>query len=156
MACAICVVHLPRRSCTTCTTARRDFCISACASARLISTRRCPRGQASPPALRRPAVAVYPMVCAHCPPFYPSRVTVCSGTHGLVERAPLAKFIVLHRLFSYVCLSASPSQPAVSRTSNRLRRRQPSPWRGDAVASIPPRSEEHTSELQSLRHLVCR
>src|SRR5205814_7477017 len=23
-------------------------------------------------------------------------------------------------------------------------------------ASLPPRSEEHTSELQSLRHLVCR
>src|ERR1035441_10153615 len=27
---------------------------------------------------------------------------------------------------------------------------------GDAVAVLEPRSEEHTSELQSLRHLVCR
>src|SRR5262245_63953243 len=27
---------------------------------------------------------------------------------------------------------------------------------GGAASSIPDRSEEHTSELQSLRHLVCR
>src|SRR5947199_4737747 len=35
----------------------------------------------------------------------------------------------------------------------------PSPWRGCGVRSQPcpsRRSEEHTSELQSLRHLVCR
>src|SRR5262245_64460099 len=32
-------------------------------------------------------------------------------------------------------------------------RTPPSPWRG-TCASV--RSEEHTSELQSLRHLVCR
>ena len=32
MACGISVVHLPRRSCTTCTTTKRGFCISACAS----------------------------------------------------------------------------------------------------------------------------
>src|SRR5437899_4258633 len=28
--------------------------------------------------------------------------------------------------------------------------------RGHGVAAVPLRSEEHTSELQSLRHLVCR
>src|SRR5262245_42916600 len=33
------------------------------------------------------------------------------------------------------------------------------PDKGESVAALikdPPRSEEHTSELQSLRHLVCR
>src|ERR1035438_7488929 len=29
-------------------------------------------------------------------------------------------------------------------------------WKGGGVGKILPRSEEHTSELQSLRHLVCR
>src|SRR5262245_64995369 len=29
-------------------------------------------------------------------------------------------------------------------------------WMGGATTSTPERSEEHTSELQSLRHLVCR
>jgi hypothetical protein len=48
------VVQIPRRSCTTCTTARRDFGISACAFSALIAIRRYPRGQAPPPALRRP------------------------------------------------------------------------------------------------------
>src|SRR5262245_63784061 len=28
--------------------------------------------------------------------------------------------------------------------------------RGPLAHTVPPRSEEHTSELQSLRHLVCR
>src|SRR5947199_7840410 len=31
-----------------------------------------------------------------------------------------------------------------------------SPICGVPMASVAPRSEEHTSELQSLRHLVCR
>src|SRR5205814_4198327 len=30
------------------------------------------------------------------------------------------------------------------------------PMRGDQVIDLGERSEEHTSELQSLRHLVCR
>src|SRR5438045_6196996 len=36
---------------------------------------------------------------------------------------------------------------------------EPGPLRPEPVASVPDtrsRSEEHTSELQSLRHLVCR
>src|SRR5437899_8881541 len=46
---------------------------------------------------------------------------------------------------------------------SRRRRRSGAAWPGrrtsDACAGRPPhasRSEEHTSELQSLRHLVCR
>src|SRR5471030_3563788 len=36
-------------------------------------------------------------------------------------------------------------------------RRRPRPWCSRRTpASRAPRSEEHTSELQSLRHLVCR
>src|SRR5262245_64213762 len=33
---------------------------------------------------------------------------------------------------------------------------RPSPWRVEAGRGGGDRSEEHTSELQSLRHLVCR
>src|SRR3989441_3833059 len=29
-------------------------------------------------------------------------------------------------------------------------------WEGSALTTLPPRSEEHTSELQSLAYLVCR
>src|SRR5262247_4692160 len=51
-------------------------------------------------------------------------------------------------LFPYTTLFRSPSRPARRRTpGGRGRRRRG--WRAR-------RSEEHTSELQSLRHLVCR
>src|SRR5262245_65000605 len=39
-----------------------------------------------------------------------------------------------------------------SESCHRARTHRASLWR----CSVPPRSEEHTSELQSLRHLVCR
>src|SRR6476659_10333976 len=48
-------------------------------------------------------------------------------------------------LFPYTTLFRSP-RPAWTRWASR--------WRRPAAA--PRRSEEHTSELQSLRHLVCR
>src|ERR1039458_7183475 len=45
-----------------------------------------------------------------------------------------------------------PGQKPVSRLCNESLRHEPSPsW-----SSFHYRSEEHTSELQSLRHLVCR
>src|SRR5437899_4612349 len=44
--------------------------------------------------------------------------------------------------------------------ASRTVRRRPRPnsfrWSGRPTAARPLRSEEHTSELQSLRHLVCR
>src|SRR5947199_2351722 len=53
-------------------------------------------------------------------------------------------------LFPYTTLFRS--RPTVP-TSNPLALRE----RGDQTAGVDrPRSEEHTSELQSLRHLVCR
>src|SRR5205814_8625505 len=42
--------------------------------------------------------------------------------------------------------------PCVAETPNSMPERSPTP----ANAASRPRSEEHTSELQSLRHLVCR
>src|SRR5205814_10715380 len=50
------------------------------------------------------------------------------------------------------------SARARSRESGRSTRRVPPPGRRcrPARARLPARSEEHTSELQSLRHLVCR
>src|SRR5690349_22138719 len=59
-------------------------------------------------------------------------------------------------LFPYTTLFRSPGSPrcsrkgGLSRRSRRERRSFP-PW-----ATRPPRSEEHTSELQSRRDLVCR
>jgi hypothetical protein len=140
MACGISVVHIPRRSCTTCTTTERDFCISTCSSRRFIGIRRCPRGQVSPPALGRPPAAVCPMVCAHY------RHSIHLGD-GVLEHSWVGwtgAFCEVHSALLAVplCLSsASPSQPAVSRTSNRLSRRQPSPWRGDGRVPIAPGDE---------------
>src|ERR1035438_10423086 len=56
---------------------------------------------------------------------------------------------------SYGLLLASSAIPSASQRASRdLNLRQ---IRGSApMTSAPPRSEEHTSELQSLRHLVCR
>src|SRR5258708_26946790 len=55
-------------------------------------------------------------------------------------------------LFPYTTLfrssSACPTQPQLTTTS------QPAPWR--PAPSRLTRSEEHTSELQSPDHLVCR
>src|ERR1039458_9730427 len=51
-------------------------------------------------------------------------------------------------LFPYTTLFRSPSAPPARTPRARLRRWPPKEY--------PHRSEEHTSELQSLRHLVCR
>src|SRR5471030_3376093 len=48
-------------------------------------------------------------------------------------------------LFPYTTLFRSPRTP-----------RECSTWSAPACCGRPGRSEEHTSELQSLRHLVCR
>src|SRR5258705_5990179 len=57
-------------------------------------------------------------------------------------------------LFPYTTLFRSPAGPAHTRKSSKAvaRRRCPRPPRRPGAS----RSEEHTSELQSLRHLVCR
>src|SRR3712207_8548448 len=57
-------------------------------------------------------------------------------------------------LFPYTTLFRSPRP----RTSIRPRRsaRRPPPDRARRAAPNPPRSEEHTSELQSRQYLVCR
>src|SRR5258705_5953152 len=60
-------------------------------------------------------------------------------------------------LFPYTTLFRS-SQAARHRACHRLRRQE---WprgasRPQGLRTGCPRSEEHTSELQSLRHLVCR
>src|SRR5437899_3855885 len=54
-------------------------------------------------------------------------------------------------LFPYTTLFRSGGAPA--RCSSWWRRRG---WCGGRPTRAPSRSEEHTSELQSLRHLVCR
>src|SRR5262245_64634812 len=81
---------------------------------------------------------------------------VLASSHAL----PSLFFLTIRRpprstLFPYTTLFRSPrggparprstSADGGARTSRRSARRR-----------APPRSEEHTSELQSLRHLVCR
>src|SRR5215212_11365234 len=53
-------------------------------------------------------------------------------------------------LFPYTTLFRSQAQPGVVRTGERQREHV------GAATGLRLRSEEHTSELQSLRHLVCR
>src|SRR5262245_64465344 len=58
-------------------------------------------------------------------------------------------------LFPYTTLFRSTSEPAsraCSTSSSEVKRF----GRGSSFTSEEERSEEHTSELQSLRHLVCR
>src|SRR5262245_62617512 len=74
-------------------------------------------------------------------------------------------------LFPYTTLFRSGKSSTISRITSPITARQNSvrratssrsqvkiaaPTTGPVSASTPPRSEEHTSELQSLRHLVCR
>src|SRR5258708_10682309 len=73
--------------------------------------------------------------------------------------APFFFFLMIRRpprstLFPYTTLFRSVHDFAYgSKTLRRLRRRLTSGYANDAVSS---RSEEHTSELQSPDHLVCR
>src|SRR5262245_65067176 len=53
--------------------------------------------------------------------------------------------------FSQVCCSGPPSMAAITRLAG-----DSSPDCQTSSHKLSPRSEEHTSELQSLRHLVCR
>src|SRR5437899_9107654 len=57
-------------------------------------------------------------------------------------------------LFPYTTLFRSPRFRAFSRLSCKIFRRYSSSGDSGPVGGV--RSEEHTSELQSLRHLVCR
>src|SRR2546422_6194021 len=70
-------------------------------------------------------------------------------------------------LFPYTTLFRSPvpqpsggGAPAVPTTRGRRGDRREGPVRSDdrprAAGAVSPRSEEHTSELQSRLHLVCR
>src|SRR5947199_7991956 len=61
-------------------------------------------------------------------------------------RSTLFPYTTLFRSASCVNLSSAAFPLGISARMARL----------IALASFPPRSEEHTSELQSLRHLVCR
>src|ERR1039458_7463568 len=80
----------------------------------------------------------------------------CSGCSALIYE------IVWYQLLQLVIGSTAVSlgvgrgnpymRPTNSRNSAPLRRSKSS----DSSGTSPMRSEEHTSELQSLRHLVCR
>src|SRR5205814_10303877 len=72
---------------------------------------------------------------------------------GREGRGPPARLLWLHvRLGGEPAAEASPAFPDGSGPGAAVR---PDP--ADASPGLaPPRSEEHTSELQSLRHLVCR
>src|SRR5258705_7457866 len=63
-------------------------------------------------------------------------------------------------LFPYTTLFRSPgaraSERSATRTDGVARRAASSSTRSAGASNRATRSEEHTSELQSLRHLVCR
>src|SRR5262245_64628806 len=61
-------------------------------------------------------------------------------------------------LFPYTTLfrSLTPSSRSTARVITGGGRKKRAPCSANCSGSIKRRSEEHTSELQSLRHLVCR
>src|SRR5258705_10318370 len=59
-------------------------------------------------------------------------------------------------LFPYTTLFRSASRTTRRASSTRISRRSARSWRLTTSLFPLERSEEHTSELQSLRHLVCR
>src|SRR5207253_9770754 len=59
-------------------------------------------------------------------------------------------------LFPYTTLFRSPAKPALSMTSVAALATSAARAPGFATAIAASRSEEHTSELQSRGHLVCR
>src|SRR2546429_7335272 len=59
-------------------------------------------------------------------------------------------------LFPYTTLFRSGCRSECSRLCFFLHPRNARIWRLGSAAQLPPRSEEHTSELQSRLHLVCR
>src|SRR5258705_5631860 len=59
-------------------------------------------------------------------------------------------------LFPYTTLFRSPFSKPVSKNHGLLRVTATSDRHQILTMFCPSRSEEHTSELQSLRHLVCR
>src|SRR5258705_6469489 len=78
----------------------------------------------------------------------------------MIRRPPRSTLFPYTTLFRSVC-------PALARSRGNARLNRVSRPSAESIASRPPasvarssmlsrRSEEHTSELQSLRHLVCR
>src|SRR5258705_10075820 len=69
----------------------------------------------------------------------------------MIRRPPRSTLFPYTTLFRSVT-PCTPGAGALPPRASSAHRRMPSPGR----APGPERSEEHTSELQSLRHLVCR
>src|ERR1035438_9077386 len=91
---------------------------------------------------QRPAAATEPPAATNPPP----AETTPTATSGPSPASPLRAWF--SRPYLYL--------DAGSLSGRRLRRRG-NPARGSCSRScLRCRSEEHTSELQSLRHLVCR
>src|SRR5437899_7229868 len=80
------------------------------------------------------------------------RSIVPSTKPGAINLSPTRELVTFVHTFR-ICPANAPVQ---ARWAN-ARRAGPTPPNPPTVASgVRPRSEEHTSELQSLRHLVCR
>src|SRR5438045_8231284 len=86
---------------------------------------------------------------------YPPRIAVlcslrtsCASVFFLLLRRPPRS-----TLFPYTTLFRSDERISEAAQTRRLDRRRDHPVTGRVTRA---RSEEHTSELQSLRHLVCR
>src|SRR5262245_64848887 len=72
----------------------------------------------------------------------------------MIRRPPRSTLFPYTTLFRSRLGRRSPCIPAMNRRITPARRAGSPP--GAAAGGSPSRSEEHTSELQSLRHLVCR
>src|SRR2546425_4647593 len=85
-------------------------------------------------------------------------VESAKGSHGLLGNAPrvrgLGNVPCHQKCFSFLALNCLNSLAALLRVHIRHRHGRPLAREGERRG--PARSEEHTSELQSLAYLVCR
>src|SRR5258705_3702637 len=74
----------------------------------------------------------------------------------MIRRPPRSTLFPYTTLFRSTSSSSAITSSASAGTSSRPSLLCPPTWSQRPAKSTSRRSEEHTSELQSLRHLVCR
>src|SRR5258708_9289532 len=74
----------------------------------------------------------------------------------MIRRPPRSTLFPYTTLFRSPDFSLASERPASALAFLRHRHLKPFPSQSRSSETTPPRSEEHTSELQSPDHLVCR
>src|SRR5690606_39639674 len=97
--------------------------------------------------------AIYPLSLHDALPIFPARRALEPPRRGPLPRPTSTPS---HRAIPLLGSDRPPRLEAAARTRRRRRGRPPSAPSHRAATHLRPRSEEHTSELQSRENLVCR